>query len=65
MNKELRAKINKLDSEEKIRKQIRVTHASNHPDKEDMISLLEHQLESLNIDAAMVEETDFSDFGGH
>ena len=65
MTPELRSRINKLDSEEKIRKQISVTHASNHPDKNEMISLLESQLESLNIDDAMVEETDFSDFGGH
>ena len=64
MTIELRLKIKKLDSEEKIRKQISVIHASNHPDKRDMISLLERQLEALNIDDAMVTQTDMSDMGG-
>ena len=48
--------INKMD-EETLRKTISI-----HFDKKDIVELCELRLAHLNVDAAMVEQTDLSDF---
>ena len=59
-----RKAIEKLNTKEKIHKQISVTHASNHPDKEAIMELLQEQLKGLDkVDDAMIEYTPLDDFG--
>jgi len=63
MQTKTRNAILKLNTEEAIRKTHSAVHASNHPDKEEILELLDSRLDALNVGNALVENCDMSDFG--